>query len=104
MEFGLNQHIIEQLNTIFSKHKQIQKVVVYGSRAKGNYKPHSDIDLSIFGEDITLTALQKIELELDDLLLPYKIDISIFNQIDNEALKEHIIRIGKIFYKKKINK
>jgi predicted nucleotidyltransferase len=49
--------------------------VLYGSRAKGNYRPGSDIDLTLLGESLNLTELQKIELELDDLMLPYKIDL-----------------------------
>lgn len=100
MSFGLKQDVIDQINAIFSKYKKIDKVVVYGSRAKGNHKSYSDIDLCVFSENITLTTLQKVEVEIDDLLLPYKMDISIFHQIDNKELKEHITRIGKLFYEK----
>jgi len=104
MMYGLNQETIESLNEIFSKHNKISKVVLYGSRAKGNYKNGSDIDLTLFGDDINLKLLHKIELEIDNLLLPYKVDLSIYNDMNNEDLKEHISRVGIIFYKINLNK
>ena len=57
-----------------------------------------DIDLTLFGEKLTLSELLKIENELDDLMLPYKIDISIFHKIESRNLTDHIQRIGKEFY------
>ncbi|WP_293013047.1 nucleotidyltransferase domain-containing protein [Mongoliibacter sp.] len=74
--------------------------MLYGSRAKGNYRPGSDIDLTLLGESLDLTELQKIEIELDDLMLPYKIDLSIHHKIQNSDFLEHIQRVGKIFYEK----
>lgn len=94
--FGLEPSVIEQIKQVFSYFEKIEKVVIYGSRAKGNYRYNSDIDLSLFGE-ITYDDLLKIEMQLDDLLLPYKIDLSIFNKIENEELKKHIQRVGMIF-------
>jgi len=100
MPYGLKSNIIEKINNVFAKYLQIEKVVLYGSRAKGNYKTGSDIDLTVIGNNITLTLLHKIENELDELLLPYTIDISILSHIKNEKLIEHINRIGKEFYTK----
>lgn len=97
--FGLEPLIIEQIKQIFSKFENIEKVVIYGSRAKGNYRYNSDIDLSLFGE-IAYDDFLKIEMQLDDLLLPYKIDLSIFDKIENQELKEHILRVGIIFFKR----
>ena len=98
MKFGLKAEIIEQVNCIFAKYPQIKKAIIYGSRAKGNYKAGSDIDLSLIGEDLILSILYAVELEIDDLLLPYTFDISIFNQISNPDLIEHINRVGLAFY------
>lgn len=70
--------------------------MIYGSRAKGNFLYNSDIDLSLLGA-ISYNDLLKIEMQLDDLLLPYKIDLSVFEKIENEDLKEHIRRVGKVF-------
>jgi predicted nucleotidyltransferase len=78
---------------------QVEQAILYGSRAKGNYKRGSDIDLTLQGgADLTLTVLYHIMDELDDLLLPYQIDLSIWHLIDDLALREHIKRVGQPFY------
>ncbi len=100
MKFGLKSEIIKKVNCIFAKYPQIEKAILYGSRAKGNYKTGSDIDLSLLGQDLTLSIVYEVELEIDDLLLPYTFDISIFNQISNLDLIEHINRVGISFYSK----
>jgi uncharacterized protein len=77
--------------------------VVYGSRAKGNYKPGSDIDITLFpapGTTIDHRELGDIEEEIDDLLLPYMVDLSVFDHIDNAALREHIERVGRVLYER----
>ena len=102
--FGLQARDINMINAIFSKHDNVKKAIIYGSRAKGNYRNNSDIDLTLIGENINLDTLLKIENELDDLLLPYKIDLSIFHKIENKDLIEHINRVGIIFYDKSKNK
>lgn len=97
-EFGLTKEEIEQIKKVFSTYPQIEKVLIYGSRAKGNYKPSSDIDLTLIGKNIDLSLLTEIELDLDDLLLPYKIDISIYDKITNPDFIDHINRVGIEFY------
>jgi len=99
MRFGLDENVIRQINSVFEKHAAIEKVILYGSRAKGNFKPASDIDLTIISRATDLSFLFAIENEIDDLLLPYKVDLSIYSMLDNENLKEHIHRIGVDFYK-----
>ena len=82
------------------QHDKIDEAILYGSRAKGNFKNGSDIDITLVGNDLNLSTINKIELELDDLLLPYTFDISIYHRISNPQLTDHIDRIGKIFYLK----
>lgn len=89
---------ISKINEVFSLYPEIQEAIIYGSRAKGNFKPFSDIDLTLVGPDLNLSLQQKIENQLDDLLLPYKIDLSIYHQIQNKDLLDHIARVGKKFY------
>jgi uncharacterized protein len=98
---GLKQSTIESINAVFSLHPQVEQVILYGSRAKGNYRHGSDIDLTIKGEGVTLSELMKIETELDDLLLPYKIDLSLLHKISDAALIDHVHRVGAVFYQKK---
>lgn len=96
--YGLKPNVIIDIQRIFQQHPNITKAILYGSRAKGNYKIASDIDLTLEGEQLNYAELIKVELELDELLLPYTIDLSIYHQIDNPDLIEHIQRVGKIFY------
>jgi len=100
MQFGLSDNVIDEINSIFKKYPSISKVIVYGSRAKGNYRTGSDIDLVIFDANNDYKLLAKLMNELDDLLLPYMIDLSFYDEIDNPNLKEHIDRIGIAFYEK----
>ena len=100
MKFGLKKDIINQINDVFVKYPQIEKVIIYGSRAKGNFKKGSDIDLTLEGTGLNLSVINSLLNELDDLLLPYTFDVSIFNQIDNADLVEHIGRVGDVFYEK----
>lgn len=99
MKFGLKESNIIKINQIFAQNKKIEEVLLYGSRAIGNYREGSDIDLTIMG-NIEFQELQRIINDLDDLLLPYKFDISIFSDINNQDLIDHVKRVGIIFYKK----
>ncbi|RIH66746.1 nucleotidyltransferase domain-containing protein [Mariniphaga sediminis] len=101
MTFGLNDHTIQKIKNVFASHSHIEKAILYGSRAKGNFKPGSDIDLALIAPGLSLPDLFKIENQLDDLLLPWKIDLSLTHQITNQELLNHIARIGIIFYEKK---
>ena len=96
---GLKESALERINHVFAGHPNIQRVVLYGSRAKGTHRSGSDIDLTLFGDGLTVSELLKIDLELDELLLPYKIDLSLHHQIDSNELLEHIERVGKVLYK-----
>lgn len=91
--YGLLPKIIEQITSIINNHP-VEEIILYGSRAKGNFKPGSDIDLTLVAPKLTTTDLLKIENELEELNLPYKIDLSIFHQIENQSLIDHICRIG----------
>ena len=100
--FGLKETTIEKICAVFAKFPQVEKAVLYGSRAKGNYKNGSDIDLTLCGgQDLTLNVLYKIATELDDLLLPYTIDLSVFAQLTNPDFIEHIQRVGLVFHERK---
>lgn len=98
MKFGLKQKTIDRIVAVFAEHQEIDKVIIYGSRSVGNYKNGSDIDLSMLGHNISFTLLNSIALKLDDLMLPYTIDLSIFHQIENQDLRDHIDRRGTVFY------
>ena len=98
MTFGLSQSTIATLHEIFKRYAGLEKVIVYGSRAKGNYKTGSDIDLTLVGKALSLDDMMKIKSDLDDSSLPYLVDVSLFDQLDNESLRDHIQRVGVVFY------
>ena len=100
MRYGLKEHTIESICGVLALHPNVEKAVLYGSRAKGNYKHGSDIDLTLCGDALTSQELGAIIEELDDLLLPYKIDLSIFEQLDHAKLREHIERVGVVFHQR----
>ncbi len=100
MRYGLSEETIEKICSVFANHPAIDQAVLYGSRAKGTFKPGSDIDLSLNGAGISSKELGDIAFELDDLLLPYSIDLLVFDQLDHAELREHIERVGVIFYQR----
>lgn len=96
--YGLSEKTIAAIQGVFFKYAQVEKAILYGSRAKGNYRNGSDIDLVLVGAELNLSQRFKIELELDDLMLPYKIDLALLHQIENKEVVEHINRRGVVFY------
>lgn len=93
-KFGLGDKVIEQINEVFAHYPEIEKVIIYGSRAKGNYKVGSDIDLCLFGKKLDTKIQNKINQNLYDLSIPYEVDLSIHHLIDNVEFLDHIKRIG----------
>ena len=92
--YGIKEKDWVSILSIIKKSEKIEHVILYGSRAKGNFKYNSDIDLVLVGQEISFLELANIENELDDLLLPYKIDLSLYHTIDNPDLIAHIDRVG----------
>ncbi|OGS34046.1 MAG: hypothetical protein A2293_01035 [Elusimicrobia bacterium RIFOXYB2_FULL_49_7] len=100
MNHGLSAATVATLHAVFARFPEIEKALLYGSRAKGNYKPGSDIDLTLIGQDLTRERLGRIMSALDDALLPYTVDLSIYALLANSELREHIDRVGRIFYER----
>lgn len=100
MKYGLSGDIIERLQQIFTSYPQIEEVVLYGSRATGTFRKGSDIDLTLRGENVNFTVLTKIMAEVESCSIPYKVDLSVYQTIENAKLREHIAQYGKLFYAK----
>jgi uncharacterized protein len=99
MRFGLKESVIESICAVLNRYPQVKKAILYGSRARGNYKTGSDIDLTLVGgDDLTLQILYRIMDEIDDLLLPYTVDLSLYHQITTPDLLDHIQRVGLTFH------
>ncbi len=93
-KYGLLKMDIERIISIFKSNSKIDNVILFGSRAIGNYKPGSDIDIALKGADIKLNDILNVVAELDKLLTPYKFDVVIYNRITENALTDHIDRVG----------
>jgi uncharacterized protein len=100
MIHGLSQPTVKKNHDVFTRFPQVEIAILYGSHAKGNYKSGSDIDLTLVSPGLSLSLLTRIEIELDDLLLPYEFDLSLMSALTHPALLDHIRRMGIVFYEK----
>ncbi len=96
-EFGLPERTLKELREYFLSQKNIEKVLIYGSRAKGTYHNGSDIDFAIIGENINTL---RIHSDLDDLPTPYKYDILDYKNLTHEGMLQSIETDGKVFFEK----
>lgn len=95
MRFGLREDVLDSIAKVLSKEPHIERVLVFGSRAKGTYKEGSDLDLCLEGGEIDLCRLSVLETELDELYLPWKINLVPRATIESEELIAHIERVGQ---------
>lgn len=101
MKYGLSESTSQKICDVFARYPQVEQAILYGSRAIGNHKNGSDIDLTLRGgPELTRNVLFRILDDLDDLLLPYTIDLSIFSEITDPDVLDHIQRVGVVFYEK----
>ncbi|MBN1756737.1 MAG: nucleotidyltransferase domain-containing protein [Chitinispirillaceae bacterium] len=96
--FGLDDATVSTIRHIVGKFAEINKAVIYGSRAKGNYHEGSDIDLALFGAISTKTVSDVLDA-VEESYLPYTFDISAYNSLKNDRLREQIDRVGKVIYR-----
>ena len=100
MNHGLTPDTVARLQGVLARFPAVGKALLYGSRARGDYKPGSDIDLALCGVSLTEEQLAAIATELDDLLLPYTIDLSILDRMDHARLRQIIMREGVVFHER----
>lgn len=100
MKYGLTEIEWKKITDVFARYDEIEQAILYGSRAKGCYKPFSDVDITLAGSLLTHSSLNRLAWELDDLLLPYQFDLSIFQRLTNPELIESILRTGITVYRK----
>ncbi|MEX8519478.1 MAG: nucleotidyltransferase domain-containing protein [Leptothrix sp. (in: b-proteobacteria)] len=97
-EFGLPATTVARLRVVLAKHPSVFRALIYGSRAKGNYRPGSDIDLTLDAPELSFAEFLRIEQDIDDLLLPYQVDLSRLADIEQGPLREHIERVGRVLW------
>ena len=97
-QFGLKQETLDRIIHVFATSDVVEEVIIYGSRAKGNYREGSDIDITLKGEKLHNTHPGQFLRAIDELNLPWLFDISIYHLIDNPDLIDHIDRVGNTLY------
>jgi predicted nucleotidyltransferase len=98
---GLSARALETIKKLLSKYPGIRSAVLYGSRAKGSYKTGSDIDLALHTDDTFAYAdLLRLISDFDDSDLPYMVDLLEYRKLQNENLRDHIRRVGKVLYER----
>ena len=93
----MQEDLKEKLIKVFSKYPEIKKVVLFGSRARGDNKINSDVDLCIFGQ-ISHSVLAKIDMDIYELDTPLSFDILCFDELSKKALIENILSEGVELY------
>jgi len=98
MNFGLKQRDIDNIQNALIQFPEIEQALVFGSRAKGNSKPGSDVDLAVKGSEITPETITRLRSTLNDMPLPYFFDVIDYKGIENKDLTDHIDRVAKTIY------
>ncbi len=100
-KFGLDEKVIEEIVKVIANYAEVEKAVIFGSRARGDYRDGSDIDIALFGNSLTHSINTNIFYEIDNLYIVYKVDLINFNSLEKEdKLKENILREGVEIYAK----
>lgn len=98
MKYGLKDKYISELTDILRRIPDIERVVLYGSRARGDYYYGSDIDICLYGDKITDRDLTHISTMLYDSRIPYFFDVVVSSRLRNEAFIRDIQRDGVEIY------
>jgi predicted nucleotidyltransferase len=99
-EFGLSDKTLDTVRAILATCPQLEKALVYGSRAMGNYRAGSDIDITLIGASLKMDMLFQLARQFDESNLPYMVDLSIMASISNPNLRDHIERVGLVLYQR----
>lgn len=96
--FGLSEDTLSRISGCIQKFPEINWVKIYGSRANGDFERGSDIDLA-FSSPVDYSA--ELHEALDELPTPYLFDVTHYETLRHAGLKEHIERVGVVFYERK---
>lgn len=98
--YGLSNEIIQGLCEVFQSQPNIRKVILFGSRAKGNYTTGSDIDLAVQADGLSFRQLMDINARIEDLGLLYKVDVILYDKVAGTPIGEHIDRVGRVLFQR----
>ena len=98
MIYGFETKDVNDIVNAISLSLEVEKAILYGSRAKGSYRERSDVDICLFGPQLNLSVINEVSERIYNLNLPYLFDLSIYHQISNTDLLEHIRRVGVVLF------
>lgn len=98
--FGLRPDIIERIRGVFATFIGVERVVLYGSRARGDERYNSDFDFLVQGEGLEFSAWTAISRAIDDLMLPWKVDLVLDKMLRHSGMRANIEREGVVFYRR----
>ena len=98
---GLSEKTLELVNRVFERYPEVERAVLFGSRAKGTFKPGSDIDLALSGSSLSKKSLNRLYEEFDDLPIPYEFSLVVLDEVNDPDVLAHIKRVGTNFYERK---
>lgn len=90
MQFGLDPHIVDLIRSVVARYDAVTRVAVFGSRARGDYRASSDIDLAVFGHSLTDLDFAKLKFDLDALPIIFKMDIVHVDKLAERGLRDKI--------------
>jgi predicted nucleotidyltransferase len=99
-DHGLSGKTVEAIHHVLARFPDVERAVLFGSRAKGNFKPGSDIDLALSGPKLKQEMVNRIDEELDELPLPYRFSLALYHEITDAEVLAHIGRVGIVFYER----
>jgi len=100
LKYGLPGTDIDNVISILQRNPKVNKIVLFGSRAKGSFTNGSDVDIALMGQELSLNDILDVSIEIEKLSLPYKFDIIIYERVKEKALTEHINRVGIVLYQR----
>ena len=95
---GLSYETLKKLGSVLRSHPAVEKIILFGSRAMNRHQSASDIDLALKGSQLNFSNMMQLQSAIDEFMLPYKVDLVIYETIQNKDLKEHIDRIGIVLW------
>ncbi len=102
-QFGLSKMQLQLILGVINNFEEIEKALIFGSRATEKYKPGSDIDLALIGDKLTSLLINRVSSALDDLPLPFMFDVINYHELNKQLLKKKIDDEGKLLYERKLN-
>jgi predicted nucleotidyltransferase len=100
MDYGLSERALNSLRNYFAGVPEVEQVILYGSRARGDHHKGSDIDFMLIGSGITPRLLSKMDMEIDDLLLPWFIQITDRKEVRDASFLEVVEKEGVVFWER----